>query len=56
MVASSRSMVKPAVTPERNDRLVEFRLEMGLPVWRYQFEGVVFEKRLLCPICRTPCT
>jgi predicted glycogen debranching enzyme len=29
--------------------LVEFRLEMGLPVWRYEFEGVVLEKRLLMP-------
>src|SRR5262249_15358708 len=26
--------------------LVEFRLESGLPVWRYDVEGVVLEKRL----------
>jgi len=26
--------------------LVEFRLEAGLPVWRYDVDGVVFEKRL----------
>src|SRR5262249_43830490 len=26
--------------------LVEFRLEMGLPVWRYDVEGLVLEKRV----------
>jgi predicted glycogen debranching enzyme len=26
--------------------LVAFRLELGLPVWRYEFEGVVIERRL----------
>src|SRR5258708_15567047 len=26
--------------------LTEFRLEMGLPVWRYDVEGLVIEKRL----------
>jgi predicted glycogen debranching enzyme len=26
--------------------LVEFRLEGGLPVWRYEIEGIVIEKRL----------
>ncbi|RPH58570.1 MAG: glycogen debranching protein, partial [Acidobacteria bacterium] len=36
-------------TGEETTGLVEFRLEMGLPVWRYEFEGVVFEKRLLMP-------
>ncbi|MCL4813629.1 MAG: glycogen debranching enzyme N-terminal domain-containing protein [Vicinamibacteraceae bacterium] len=30
-------------------RLREFRLEMGLPVWRYDLDGVVLEKRLLMP-------
>ncbi|MGE5757002.1 MAG: amylo-alpha-1,6-glucosidase [Planctomycetaceae bacterium] len=30
-------------------RLVEFRLEAGLPVWRYEVEGRVLEKRLLLP-------
>lgn len=29
--------------------LVEFRLEMGLPVWRYEVEGAVLEKRLHLP-------
>jgi predicted glycogen debranching enzyme len=30
-------------------RLVEFRLEAGLPVWRYEVEGRVLERRLLLP-------
>ena len=30
-------------------RSTEFRLEVGLPVWRYDFGGVVVEKRLLMP-------
>ena len=29
--------------------LVEFRLELGLPVWRYEHEGLVIEKRVLMP-------
>ena len=29
--------------------LVEFRLEAGLPVWRYDVEGLVIEKRLFLP-------
>jgi predicted glycogen debranching enzyme len=29
--------------------VAEFRLEAGLPVWRYEFENIVFEKRLLMP-------
>jgi predicted glycogen debranching enzyme len=31
------------------DSLQEFRLEMGLPVWTYEVEGAVVEKRLLLP-------
>src|SRR5437016_1157993 len=27
----------------------EFRLERGLPVWRYEVQGVTFEKRILLP-------
>jgi predicted glycogen debranching enzyme len=34
---------------EESSGLVEFRLELGLPVWRYEFEGVVIEKRLVMP-------
>ena len=29
--------------------LVEFRLEMGLPAWRYELGSLVLEKRLLLP-------
>src|SRR5438128_1832777 len=29
------------------DYLAEFRLESGLPVWRYQVEGFLIEKRIL---------
>jgi len=29
--------------------LAEFRLEDGLPVWRYEFDGVVIERTLLIP-------
>lgn len=29
--------------------LTEFRLEMGLPVWRYEFDGFTLEKQILMP-------
>src|SRR4051794_18676471 len=29
--------------------LTEFRLELGLPVWRYEVEGLVIEKRVFLP-------
>jgi predicted glycogen debranching enzyme len=29
--------------------LVEFRLERGLPVWRYDFDGIVLEKSIVLP-------
>src|SRR5260370_6253244 len=31
------------------DFLTEFRLDMGLPVWRYEVSGIAFEKRILLP-------
>jgi predicted glycogen debranching enzyme len=31
------------------DYLTEFRLESGLPVWRYKIDEIVFEKRVLLP-------
>ena len=31
------------------EHLAEFRLEMGLPVWRYEIGGVTLEKHLLMP-------
>ena len=47
--------VSPAANRETNEpravpRLVtEFRLDMGLPIWRYHIEDVVLEKRLCLP-------
>ncbi len=38
-----------AVTPEHTVQAAEFRLEGGLPVWRYEVDGFVLEKRLLMP-------
>ncbi len=37
------------VTPENTLPVAEFRLEAGLPVWRYEVAGFVLEKRLLLP-------
>src|SRR5271166_1759063 len=34
---------------ESEGRVVEFRLEMGLPVWRIEAAGITLEKRLLIP-------
>ena len=34
---------------ESSEYLSEFRLESGLPVWRYELEGAVIEKRLVLP-------
>ena len=34
---------------DRADHLVEFRLELGLPVWRYAIDGYAIEKRVLMP-------
>jgi predicted glycogen debranching enzyme len=34
---------------DRGEHLVEFRLERGLPVWRFDIHGVVIEKRILMP-------
>ncbi len=32
---------------DRADHLVEFRLDLGLPVWRYEIDGHTIEKRVL---------
>ena len=37
------------VSPEATLALSEFRLEAGLPVWRYEVDGFVLEKRLFLP-------
>ena len=34
---------------DRSDHLVEFRLELGLPVWRYELPGIAIEKRVVMP-------
>jgi len=34
---------------EASDYLSEFRLEAGMPVWRYEIDGAVIEKRLILP-------
>jgi predicted glycogen debranching enzyme len=36
-------------TPETIVPVAEFRLEAGLPVWRYEAGGLVLEKRLIMP-------
>ncbi|MBV9506181.1 MAG: glycogen debranching enzyme family protein [Acidobacteriia bacterium] len=35
------------IAPENTLPLAEFRLEAGLPVWRYEVQGFVLEKRLM---------
>ena len=37
------------VAPQSTLSAAEFRLEAGLPVWRYEVDGFVLEKRLLMP-------
>ena len=37
------------ISPEATLALSEFRLEAGLPVWRYEVDGFVLEKRLMLP-------
>ena len=34
---------------DRTEHLVRFRLELGLPVWTYEIDGLTLEKRLLMP-------
>ena len=34
---------------DRADHLIEFRLELGLPVWRYRVNGCLIEKRIVMP-------
>jgi predicted glycogen debranching enzyme len=34
---------------DRDGHLVEFRLELGLPVWRYELAGATIEKRIVMP-------
>ena len=34
---------------DRGGHLIEFRLDLGLPVWVYDFDGIRIEKRVLMP-------
>jgi predicted glycogen debranching enzyme len=34
---------------DRSGHLIEFRLELGLPVWTYQIDGLTIEKRVIMP-------
>ncbi|HEV3332717.1 MAG TPA: amylo-alpha-1,6-glucosidase [Bryobacteraceae bacterium] len=38
-----------AIAPEHIIPVAAFRLEAGLPVWRYEFGGFILEKRLMLP-------
>ena len=41
--------VAGANAADRTEHLKEFRLELGLPVWIYEIDGLVIEKRVLMP-------
>ena len=43
--SATRSEVAGPNDARRAEHLVEFRLELGLPVWRYEI-GAVIEKRI----------
>src|SRR5215213_2242491 len=50
VVALRRTVSTPGgEVSDCSQHLVSFRLEMGLPVWEYDVEGVRFEKRVLMP-------
>jgi predicted glycogen debranching enzyme len=36
-------------TSDRHEHLIEFRLDLGLPVWVYRVNGFVIEKRVMMP-------
>lgn len=46
---SAESAVREPSRARRDSPLTEFRLEMGLPVWVYEFENIRLEKRLVVP-------
>ena len=58
--AGSRSAAasEPATRPMRTAPATstEFRLEAGLPVWRYDVEAWSSRSGCSCRTCRTPCT
>ena len=47
-LGDAESVAGPNAVDE-SEHLVEFRLELGLPVWRYDLGSAVIEKRLLMP-------
>jgi len=44
-----REQAGDAAAEHAADYLIEFRLELGLPVWRYEVNGIVIEKRVFLP-------
>jgi predicted glycogen debranching enzyme len=46
-IGGREQLTKPETLPSGG--LVEFRLEAGLPVWRYDVDGLVIEKRVFLP-------
>jgi predicted glycogen debranching enzyme len=50
-IGGHQGMGRPPVV-HGADCLAEFRLDAGLPVWRYEFEGLVLEKSVLMPHLR----
>jgi predicted glycogen debranching enzyme len=49
MWLGDESQVAGTNAADRGGTLIEFRLDLGLPVWVYEFEGLRIEKRLLMP-------
>jgi predicted glycogen debranching enzyme len=49
VIRLSKSDVLASADPSHTATLREFRLEMGLPVWEYEFEGYTLERRLMMP-------
>jgi predicted glycogen debranching enzyme len=47
-LGDERDVAGPNIV-DRSEHLVEFRLDLGLPVWRYDLRGTVIEKRVLMP-------
>ena len=47
--SATRTRSPGRTPPIATEHLVEFRLELGLPVWRYELAGVEIEKRVVMP-------
>jgi predicted glycogen debranching enzyme len=46
---NSEETVAGRLDPDVAERVADVRLDAGLPVWEYEFEGVRLEKRILMP-------